>query len=653
MTDRYPILAALDRLGEKAVASSRAVDDALLGAIDLSFAEEQADLVESLLALGRPHGLAGLIARYHAFSPDVQAWLQERAGKLAGGFRACIAADSRQTRANAVELIRSGRWPELAHIATIALSEKAPSESELVDRAAEALGKIVDRFPDQIEGGCREHVLTAVREALAIYQSHRRPTILECAIRLADQLGDVLVPLIDQPHNPTGNALLDAATMGGQAARLGRSAGGFYYLALSIPTTRARFAGRIGLLRDRGLVIELIRQVHRVSNPEIAKGLALVRQMAFMGKPAWWEQLPDELAGETVRWIAVIGAEPDRKAQWLSQLAADGTPVQRSAAVEQLCRWRCDPSTEVIKGLLDGSAHGDPDSTVLAFDELTRRLSPASPAVQNKAIDLLAHPDERIRQLARDHVSQTSFDKFWTQYPRLSEEVREFVADKLRRVVPDLADRLAEKLSSQESADRLRALRIVDQCGLAEALAESIRLNCQDPDSHVRSAAIKLLAGLPGSANEQIARSALTDADKRVRANAVEALEGQRTDSSEVALAGMLDDPDNRIRANAIKALMAMDLASARASLEEMLADPSADHRLSALWVVEQTGWLKPAEQVLRLAREDGDKRVRRRALRALGQLRQLYRTRGDQQRSGQLGSDQHSARSSAPVADS
>jgi HEAT repeat protein len=171
----------------------------------------------------------------------------------------------------------------------------------------------------------------------------------------------------------------------------------------------------------------------------------------------------------------------------------------------------------------------------------------------------------------------------------------------------------------------LQALRVIGLCDIAGVLAEQILPCCQDSDPHVRSAAVKLLGHVPGGQSEQTVREALVDPDRRVRANAVEAIESQQSGSAIGDLTAMQEDRDNRIRANAIKALMAMNFAEARDNLMRMLADPSPEHRLSALWVVERIGWLKPALQVLQLAQRDGDRRIRCRALRTLGELRRVY----------------------------
>lgn len=654
MLGRYFILTRLDDY------AGPAVEDALLHAVDLSPSDEQQVLVEAIIDRNQPRGLAGIVGRYHNLASPLQARLREQADQLVAGIRAGVASNVRQTRMNALHLIAPGKFPALAHHAANAIGDV---DRSLADLAADALLSFVLHYQSLEEvlppkrsdsaerdryatwADARRHVTGAVKMALGSYQTHQRPAVLECAVRLADELGEVIRPMIEQPAHPTGVVMQEMACT---SSRLGRGAAAFFYLALSTPTTRSRFATRVGLTADPALAAELIARVARGDNPEVAKGLAVVRGCAFMNTPGWWERLPDELAEQTVRWIGAIGADPAVKAGWLTHLATDGSSPQRQAGFEQLCRWRTAETTDALKQVV---LRGDADQIRLGGEELRRR---GCADIESLMVGRLAHPDSRVRELAREQVGKTTFEKFWSQYARLPDEVREFAAGKLRRIVPDLVERLADKMSDVDPAQRAQALRVAWRCGVLDALREHVLTCCGDADSRVRASAVKLLGELPGKQSESVAQAALDDPDRRVRANAVEALEAQRSHTAAVALIGMLDDPDNRIRANAIKALMAMDLATARDSLQSMLADPSPDHRLSALWVVEQVGWFRPAEQVLRLAQRDTDRRVRARALRALSELRRLYRETG---REGQArpaaaavaGSRPAPARSEAP----
>ena len=198
---------------------SPAVDQAILAAIDLADPAERGDLVAVLLDRGQPRGLVGIVRRFHTLPGPVQGWLRDRANELAAGLRLCIAADSRQTRANALELISPGRFAPLASLAAAALGDV---DKSLVNSAAAALSNFVQNFlaepqpadpgsdsqssnvaqpPSAVTGrqlgsipaeggntpggGCatwrlrRRQIASAVRDALGSFAAHQRLAVLD------------------------------------------------------------------------------------------------------------------------------------------------------------------------------------------------------------------------------------------------------------------------------------------------------------------------------------------------------------------------------------------------------------------------------------------------------------------------------------------
>ncbi|MDD4891849.1 MAG: hypothetical protein PHU85_18165, partial [Phycisphaerae bacterium] len=222
MAERYSILNRLVAM------TGPAVEDALLRAIDLSDPDEQQPLVNLMLDRAQPRGLLGLVARFHNLPGPLRDRLRERAEDLAAGIKAGIASDTHQTRANALSLISSGRYPSLAIYAAMATSDV---DRGLADQAAEATLNFVNQYlartpvPPPADGAdptertlydewrqTRQHIVVAVRTALASFHSHHRTAPLECAVRLADELADVLRPFLEQPNNDTSIALQDLAT---------------------------------------------------------------------------------------------------------------------------------------------------------------------------------------------------------------------------------------------------------------------------------------------------------------------------------------------------------------------------------------------------------------------------------------------------------
>lgn len=625
MEIRYPILRHVRDL------TGSAVDNALLAAVDMSDAVDQEPLVDVLLARSTNRGLGGLVVRFHELTPTAQRKLIERIDSLVNVLRNALKSPQRRVRLNAMRLVASTQRPRLAFLAVLGLVDSDP------DVSGQAAGCLVDymkwyasdeppvepgsdagetaraRYAEHVEN--RVQLVRALQSMLENYESHRRDELVAAALPLGNELAAVFTAALADGASPLGRVLADmlVADTEPHAATL-------LYLALSRGESRVRAAGRIASLLARPLLVELIRQVHRLDDVDTAVGFRLIRRMSFFEHPGWWEHVPDELADQTIRFIDGLGADDNRKLEWLSAIVADGSPVQRSAALDRLSKWDDAEATEALKRLVD---HPDPEVAGQAAAVLAPRKVPGLERVMAAKLN---HPSERLRQVAAEQVAEAGFEKFWEQYSALQPEVQQFAARKLRRMLDDLADRLSAKLAHADPEQRLQAVRVIDLCDLVEPALDALLARGQDPDARVRSAMIKLLGRVRDAQAEQVVTAALADPDRRVRANAIEALEMMHAEDCAARLSEMIESRDNRIRANAIKALMGMKLPTARSSLHTMLSDPSPEHRVSALWVVEQMQWMRTAEIVLRLAQQDPERRVRQRALQTLGELRRIYR---------------------------
>jgi HEAT repeat protein len=120
----------------------------------------------------------------------------------------------------------------------------------------------------------------------------------------------------------------------------------------------------------------------------------------------------------------------------------------------------------------------------------------------------------------------------------------------------------------------------------------------------------------------------LNDVDPRVRANAIEVLEARQGAAFLPMLAerARAAGSNNRERANAIKALHHMKVKTAHVALASMLNDPRPEHRVSALWALRSIGLWQLLNDVGRLAKEDGNLRVRRYALGVLRGVAEMMR---------------------------
>jgi HEAT repeat protein len=161
-------------------------------------------------------------------------------------------------------------------------------------------------------------------------------------------------------------------------------------------------------------------------------------------------------------------------------------------------------------------------------------------------------------------------------------------------------------------------MQMVGEIGLAETMRPQLLQLCTDPNAKLRSKAVVLIGQLPTTAPDTLVERLIHDTDARVRANTIEVLEAKKNLQFLPILAQRARAANNRERANAIKALNSMKVAAASTQLGIMLKDDRPEHRISALWTLRQIGWWNLLGEVGRLAKEDGDLKVRRYALAVL-----------------------------------
>jgi HEAT repeat protein len=183
------------------------------------------------------------------------------------------------------------------------------------------------------------------------------------------------------------------------------------------------------------------------------------------------------------------------------------------------------------------------------------------------------------------------------------------------KILPDSANRLRRRLADGPAEQRVKAMRVTHELGLADAMRDALVRLCADPNPRLRSKAVGVLGEAPAVGPEVLIERLMNDADPRVRANAIEVLEAKGDRRFLPVLAERARAANGRERANAIKALHAMKVSTAGAQLLAMLRDPRAEHRVSAMWALREIGWWHLLNEVGRLAREDGHPRVRRYAL--------------------------------------
>jgi hypothetical protein len=266
-------------------------------------------------------------------------------------------------------------------------------------------------------------------------------------------------------------------------------------------------------------------------------------------------------------------------------------------------------SAQFLKRMLN-----DPDERLMrmAAREIIRRKPTDH---ENILLQMMTNAPESVRRVISRSIGQAGFENYWTRFDRLDRPTRKQAGRAMLKLLPDASQLLARRLTGGPVEQRLKAMQMTQELGLAELLRDALVTLSNHPHPKVRSKAVSVLGEGASSSVDVLMDRVLSDTDARVRANAIEVLESRPATQFVPLLAMRAKSNHNRERANAIKALNKMKVGNVGPQLLSMLRDERPEHKISAMWALRQMGWWKLLQEVGRLAKEDENLRVRRYAI--------------------------------------
>jgi HEAT repeat protein len=257
----------------------------------------------------------------------------------------------------------------------------------------------------------------------------------------------------------------------------------------------------------------------------------------------------------------------------------------------------------------------DPDETIqrMAVREIVRRKPADHNTVLLGVMKTAAY--STVRRVAGRAISAGAFENFYERFEKLDPPTRQRAGKAVFKLLPDAALRLSRRLRTGPAEQRIRAVSIAQELGVVDEVREEVLTLASHENPKVRSKAVGAMGNLKEPAPDVLLDKALGDPDPRVRANAIEVLEATRRDDYLPMIAARVRSAHNRERANAIKALHTLKVEAAIPQLVLMMRDPRPEHRISALWAARHVGVYRLLAEVVRVAREESDPKVKRYAV--------------------------------------
>jgi HEAT repeat protein len=400
-----------------------------------------------------------------------------------------------------------------------------------------------------------------------------------------------------------------------------------FLLGASHGQLRSHFGVAFSHVDEAPVLDALLRKTHWLKDQQLQLCVHQVTRGTWCGDAELRHDVERRTPGNAAlvgEWLACSGLHDVVQDERLEQLRqhAKGDFAARLRLLRIAARRRKGASTALLQNFL---TDGDERLVRLAAREIVRRRPPD---MENVLLQLMTTAGDSVRRVISRAIGQAGFEHFWNRYDRLPKATRKQAGRAMIKILPDAVSRLQRRLAGGPIEQRLKAMQMTAELELAPQMRAALVQLCADPNPRLRSKAVMLLGQLPDLQPELLVNTLLNDGDARVRANTIEVLEGRKDPKFLPVLAerARARGSTARERANAIKALNAMRVGAASQQLAQMIQDERPEHRISALWTLRQIGWWNLLGEVGRLAKDDGNLKVRRYALAVLRSVAELAR---------------------------
>jgi HEAT repeat protein len=620
---------------------NQAADELLTDALRLGNEVEQANVLGAILKRQTVKGLSGAIGLYGALPQTLQVEILDNIKAFYPALRECGRSDDYELRLAAMKLIAISRQGKLAYVlsenmhdtdemlsktateAMVALARWIATETRGLQRdnriaSAEFIGtgSIFQSYQALIEN--RTEIEAAVARAMDVHRGKQGQELLRAALLLCDWPGSKTLGILQGKHGGQSTMVRrlqqPPASEHVEAFLLGASHGGL----------RSHFGIVVSHIEEAPVLDAMLRKTHWLKDSQLQTCMHQVT------RGVWWddrslihdiERRPPEDAVKIAEWLAVSGMHDVMQDERMLRLHdhAKGDYLSRLRLLRIALLRKRGASVQLLRHYLN-----DPDERIMriAAREIVRRRPND---FENMLLRLMTSAPESVRRVISRAIGQEGFESFWQRFDRMDRDTRKQAGKAMLKLLPDAPQRLSRRLTSGPVEQRVKAMQIVHELGLSDSMRQTILPLCSHPNGRVRSKAISVLGEVRAVGPDALLEKVLNDTDPRVRANAIEVLETRQATEFVPLLAQRARSSHHRERANAIKAMHSMRVGTASTQLIAMLRDERPEHRISALWALRQIGWWALLHEVGRLAKQDGNLRVRRYALGVLRGAAELF----------------------------
>jgi HEAT repeat protein len=192
--------------------------------------------------------------------------------------------------------------------------------------------------------------------------------------------------------------------------------------------------------------------------------------------------------------------------------------LSRRAASAALAEFKGGEANELALQAMDDT---DPEVQANVVRQMRDR---GIPGIMPRLIELVESPHERVREAARQSLSEFNFQRFISAFEMLEPEIRRCSGTLVKRVDPQAVEQLKNELMSPMRTKRLRGIEVAIAMEAVPDVEELILQLAQDPDHFIRVEAAQALVHVHSEKARSVLYELLLDRSVSVQEAAQQAL---------------------------------------------------------------------------------------------------------------------------------
>jgi HEAT repeat protein len=450
--------------------------------------------IGALVARRSKAGHLVVLGRWRQLSASLKQLVLRRRGWMAAALRDALLSPDDQLFANARDVAEaSGEFDLLPTLITVAEHSDANRSQAAIDltlRLVEQLGQLIGVAKEKRDElalpeleAMRRSVLESLERSVERFRQHQRGELIEAFVVLAGPHSGLLKSIMDAPHHPCFQSVLQVLMESRSPAVLE-----LLKTILEVKDAPPVVCNVVSKRTDAVFAEVLLAMPLDPKNAFLRKNLAKIKSLACLEDgQELCTQFDEQRQAAAIRLLTATGAHDDVKLDLAQTLLAGGAVAGRLAACTALAGIPGQRSSDLVLAALKDA---DAEVQAAAVRQLRQRRIPGALAMLMR---LVSSPLEPVQRAAREALSEFSFDNYLTRFDSLDDEGRRTLGARVARIDERTLTRLREELVSPSRRQRLRGLDMAEAMGLVPQIADALVERLNDEDHLVRSAAADLL----------------------------------------------------------------------------------------------------------------------------------------------------------------